>query len=152
MNYVALAAELANDPASLGYAPLVADNNDEALAAMLNEKRYTAPVSRLVNARTMMAELGAIAAATILDKMEAAASINPAIKWAMFYLKSDGLDVGHPQTQGQLDALAAAGVLTPAEAEATKALANAQISRAEQLFGVNTTVTAGDVSIALRGN
>ena len=104
-----------------------------AIAETMNEVVGQAPASRMVNARQVLAELG-MAGAIALDKLEAASSGNPVVKWAVRFLTGEGLDVGHPMSQSMLDQLAAAGVLTVTEADALKALALQDQTRAEALL------------------
>lgn len=145
----ALKTEITTDPLALGYA----DKSDAEVAALLNDRtrgrtRVVSPT--MVNARTIMARLGAAAGATILDKLDAAKAGSPPIKWVFqFITQGEGIDVGHAETRAMLDQLASAGVLTAAEADAIKTLAVVQASRAEVLFG--QPVSDRDVSIALRG-
>ena len=107
-----------------------------AIAKALNTKDIDAPVSKYVNAMGVMAALGALAGATILEKLEAASVKIAPLKWAMYALKSDtGIDIGNPQTTGMLDTLVLAGVLTEAERDALKALGMGKVSLSEQQFG-----------------
>lgn len=76
---------------------------------------------RLVNARQLMAEIGANEGAVFLDKLDAQA--DPAIVWAMKFLTGDGIDVGNAQTRGMLDQLAATSIITTTERDAVKGLA-----------------------------
>jgi hypothetical protein len=131
------------------YADMVAANDDVGLAAALNARTISMAAPRLVNARTVMAELDNGAA--ILDKLSAAAANVSDVKWSMYFLTSEGgLDVGHPRAQAQLDLLAAAHLLTADEAAALKNLAFRLGSRAEQLWGFNAVITPQIVSDALR--
>lgn len=126
-----LGAAIAADPA-LAALPATSDGA-WAIAEALNEVVGQAPSSRMVNARHVLAELGAAGAAA-LDKLEAAAASNSVVKWAVRFLDGQGLDIGHPMSQGMLDQLAQAGVLTATEASALKALALADQTRAEALL------------------
>lgn len=144
MDYSALKTEIDTGP----LAAECAGCTDEAIAAILNRGNTIAACERFVSARTILAEVPA--GATILDKLEAAAATIPDVKWAMKFLQTEtGIDVGHATTRAQIDALVTAGVLTETEGAALKNLALKACSRAEIAgFG---TVTAGDVSRALRG-
>lgn len=126
-----LGAAIAADPA-LAALPATSDGA-WAIAEALNEVVGQAPASRMVNARHVLAELGAAGAAA-LDKLEAAAASNSVVKWAVRFLDSQGLDIGHPMSQSMLDQLAQANVLTRTEADALKALALADQTRAEALL------------------
>lgn len=130
MNYSALKTEISTDPLAIGYAKMT----DDQVAASLNTSNRAAIASVMVNARTAMQTLGATKGAAFLDALENAAASTSPVKWAMYFLKSDsGVDVGDPQTRGQLDALAAAGVLNQADVTTIKALAETTISRAHEL-------------------
>ncbi len=103
--------------------PLSATRTDDEVLAWL---RSGSGVYRpcMVNARQLMAQLGAAAGAALLDKLEAAAGSNSAIKWAMkFLIQAEGIDVAHPATRMMLNQLAASGTITTAERDAVKALA-----------------------------
>jgi hypothetical protein len=64
--------------------------------------------------------------ASILDKLEEAATVNSAVKWAVRFLGQDsGINVGDPATQYMIDQLAASNppALTAPQAAALKNLA-----------------------------
>lgn len=144
MDYAALRAEIDTGP----LAAECAGGADESIATILNRSDIPTVFSRFVSARTILAEVPA--GATILDKLEAAATTIPDVKWAMKFLQTEtGIDVGHATTRAQIDALVSAGILAETEGAALKNLALKACSRAKIAgFG---TVTAGDVSRALRG-
>lgn len=77
----------------------------------------------MINARSLMANLGATEGATILEKLEAASAGNAAVKWALSFMTDGGLDVGNTETRNMLDTLATASVLTTDEASSVKGLA-----------------------------
>lgn len=79
--------------------------------------------STFINARSIMATIGAAAGATILEKLSAASVNNPAIKWALSFITADGIDIGHPETRTQLMLLASTGVITDAERDSLLAMA-----------------------------
>ncbi len=143
MDYAALKTEIETGP----LAAECAGQSDDAVAALLNAKNYEGIQERYVTTRTVLAELGATAGATILDKLEAAATQSSPVKWMLKFLTQDsGLDVGQTETQGCIDALAIAGVLTTDEAEALKNMALLPTSRAELLgFG---SVSYNDINKA----
>lgn len=160
MNYSTLRAEILIGPLAATLAQYVVDQNapaqnaylkDKAIADVLNAENGTRIVEDFVNAIELMSRLGAVAAATILDKLETASGSHPVLKWALVAINSEtGINIGDPQTVAVIDALAADTVLTSEEAAAIKALAERPSSRAYAVFG--SPVTAADVSIALRGN
>lgn len=140
----ALSQELAADPAGLGYAAHLPDSPG-LVVDLLNAPTRTAIKPRFVTARGVLAEVDG--GAQILDKLEALSAGVSEVKWAMKFLLTDGIDVGHPRTRALLDQLAAGGGITADEAGALKALAIQPVSRAEELgLGV---ITEADVRIAL---
>lgn len=145
-----LKAEIETGPLAADLAPFVVAGNDGQVAAILNDKRYTGLSARIVNARTIMAEYpaGPAAAATLLDKLDSLSASVPAVKWAMGFVRADGIDVGHPSTQGMLDQLAAGGLITTAEATNLKQMGVVPKSRAEIL---GTTIDIQQIATALRG-
>jgi hypothetical protein len=144
MDYQKLKEEIETGPLALD----LLGRTDAEVAALLNERTATSVQSRFVTGRTILAEIADGAA--ILDALEAASAVIPAVKWAMLYLKGEtGIDIGYPSTRAQLDALAVAQVLTPTQAEALKDMALLPASRAE-IIGL-PSVSYGDVSRALRG-
>lgn len=144
MDYQALATEIETGP----LAAELAATDSIGKVAILNDRRFTMPKSRFITARTLLAELGAEMGASILDKLETAATSISPLKWAMKFLQLDGgLDIGHAQTMTMIDELVTAEVLTAAEGTALKSLGMAPASRAE-VIGLGT-VTYSDVMIAL---
>lgn len=160
MDYATLRTEILSGPHAVACAPHVvnydapktpgAGRKDQAIADVLNAASGgDTYVERFVTARAMLAELDPSVAATILDKLEAAGAAIPAVKWAMKYVTSDGIDVGHASTRAMFNSLVTAGVLTQAEADAVIGMSTKAVNYAESVFG--RSVTSGDVSIALRG-
>ena len=145
--------EIETGPMAAELAPFVTAGNDGQVAAILNDKTRgsTKLQHRLLSARGVLADYagGPTAAAAVLDKLESAATTVPAIKWVMTFLRADGIDIGHPATQGMLDQLAAGGVLTAAEAANLKALGIVPASRAEQVSGRDVTIY--EIAQAMRG-
>lgn len=136
MNLQKLKTELA--------APAYTGMTDAQVLTALNDPAANTPAiigSRHVNFRAVLAECDG--AGVILDKLEAAAASEPDIKWALLGIKSDtGIDIGHPKTREQIDALVTNSVLTQSEGAALKDMAPV-ISRAQEL-GLGT-ITAGDI-------
>lgn len=126
-----LAEDIAKDSILSTY-PLTSDGA-WAIAEAMNKVVGKAPAPRIVNARHVLAELG-MDGAVALDKLESASITNPVVRWAVKFLTGEGLDVGHPMSQSMLDQLAQAAVLTRTEADALKALALADQTRAEALL------------------
>jgi hypothetical protein len=124
---------------------------DQAIADILNAPAGTRLVDQFETAISLMAHLGAVTGATILDKLETASAAQPVLKWAMLALKSErGINVGDPDARGMIEQLAAGNVLTQAEADALLALAVRTSSLAYAAVG--KPVTGADVSVALRFN
>lgn len=132
-----LKAELDNDPAGKGYAALLPDS-PQVVVDLLNARSETMVKTRMITGRAILAECG-VHGPAILDKLEAAAASNSAVKWAVTFLKQDaGIDIGHPATRAMIDQMTGA-VFTAAEAAALKALASQPASRAEVIgLGVVT--------------
>jgi hypothetical protein len=124
-----LQTELTTDPLNRGYAQHIPDCPG-ILVNLLNEPVYQKHKTRFVTARTVLAEVAG--GAEILDKLELAAQSNSAVKWAMRFVTTDGIDVGYLGTQQLLDSLVGT-TLTQAECDAIKNLALQSASRAEVL-------------------
>jgi hypothetical protein len=126
---------------------------DQSIADILNRADYTRTVETRVTDLSLMDDLGVTVANSVLDKLTAIGGSNSAVRRAVKAIESGrGLDVGNPEVGGVLDQLTlipAPDGLTAEEAAAIKALAVKPCGRAELLFG--QTVSAADVSIALRG-
>lgn len=126
---MSLQTELQTDPLGRGYALYIPDCPG-ILVNMLNDPIYQKHKTRFVTARTVLAEVAG--GAEILDKLETAAQTNSAVKWAMRFVTTDGIDVGYPGTQQLLDSLVGT-ILAQAECDALKNLAMQSASRAEVL-------------------
>jgi hypothetical protein len=129
-----LSDEITNDPEGKGYAALLPEQPGRVVE-LLNAYTETKVKTRLITARGILSDYpgGPVGAATVLDKLEAAAPNVPALKWAWKFITAEGIDIGHAATQGMLDTLATANVLTTTEATNLKALALQPASRAEVL-------------------
>lgn len=104
-----------------------------ALAAILSVGR-TKTVERNVGYGTIMDTLGAEAGAAFLDALTSMATVSSPVKWALKLLDRGELNIGAEATRGQLDALAAGGVMPHAVADALKGLAmGPDIVTAEQV-------------------
>lgn len=103
-------------------ADLRAARDLDGLAAALNAEGATSVQSRFVTMRTIVAECDN--ADTIVAALVATAPAVPTVGEMLNFLRSDsGMDVGHPKTQGRIDALAQAGALTAEQAQQLKVLA-----------------------------
>lgn len=159
----ALADEIRNDPADLGYGPFISDAPGR-ITELLNEPaRASMPATRLVSARTVLAETGALGALA-LSAMEAfdeagpgegptleARGLHAVVHWAMrFVTSNDGIDVGHPTTHQMLDALVLAGVIEQPMADALRGMSVQPCSRFALLAGnINARVREEDVRAAI---
>lgn len=150
MNRAALAAELAGDPAGLGYAPALAAGDHGAVAGLLNAR--TRAGKRAVEAKAIRrwmilngvwaavrakARAGDATAETVIDALDAFADFDfadPAVLGA---------------ATAMLDGLVAGGVLSVAQKAAVLALGDGLVSRAEELFGEGATARHENVSAAL---
>lgn len=93
-----------------------------ALAAILSVGR-TKTVDKLIGYGTVLETLGAAAGATFLDGLVALSATSSPVKWALKLLDRGELNIGAPETQAQLDALATGGLMPQAVANTLKALA-----------------------------
>ena len=109
------------------------------LARILSIGR-TKLIERNVGYGTVLDTLGADAGAAFLDGLTALAANSSPVKWALKLLDRGELNIGAEATRGQLDALAAGGVMPQAVAEALKNLAV-----------VPDEITASQVQTALEG-
>jgi len=109
------------------------------LARILSIGR-TKLIERNVGYGTVMEALGAENGAAFLDGLTAVAATSSPVKWALKLLDRGELNIGAAATRGQLDALAAGGVMPQAVAEALKNLAV-----------VPDEITASQVQQALEG-
>ena len=103
-----------------------------AVRAWLRESvSFVSPTEVMVTGRTVMARFpgGAAAGAAVLEKPEAAAAAVPAVKWALYYIRGDGIDIASAATRGQIDALVAGTILTLEEGEALKSLGEITCTR-----------------------
>ena len=109
------------------------------LAALLSVGR-TKVIDYSIGYGTVMDTLGATAGAAFLDSLTELAATSSPVKWALKLLDRGELNIGAAATRGQLDALAAGGVMPQAVADALKGLA---VSPDE--------ITASQVQQALEG-
>jgi len=145
INYVALKSELNTDPNAYGYAPLITIGNDQGLADMLN----------LARAAIMMPRPD-VSPLEILEAIKVTDFINsPNVLYASWFesitqypsvriLKENGSD-----TRAMTNFMTI--LVNGSQSEVRlRALASRSGSRAEQLFGVGTTVAHMDIAQALR--
>ena len=93
-----------------------------ALAEILSAGR-TKLIERNVGYGTVLDTLGADVGSAFLDALTARATTSGPVKWALKLMERGELNIGAAATQAQLDALATAGVMPVAVADALKGLA-----------------------------
>ena len=156
INHQALQTELQTDPTALGYAASVASGNDEATAAILNQIRAGITIRRAdIEPREIAAAI-AVADYTALGGNPTAAQLSTErrfLSWLTAIMAVPSLrllndDGSNTPVIDNFQAMFAAGTGTRTR---LIALASRQGTRAEQLFGVGTVVSAADVAKALRG-
>ena len=104
-----------------------------ALAEILSAGR-TKVIDYSIGYGTVLEVLGAEAGSAFLDGLTALAATSSPVKWALKLLDRGELNIGAAATRGQLDALAAGGVMPQAVADALKGLAmGPDIVTAEQV-------------------
>lgn len=155
----ALLDEITDDPASLGYATLVADRRDADLALLLNAPR--APVVGKVRLDDLDAYLRTYTVAPDspvplmwLWRGTAAHPDTPepvrmVVQMALdlFGSRLQNLDLSLPTVQVLLAQMQAAGLLSADNVAAVTAMGTTHISRAQLLFG--RTITHDEISAAL---
>ena len=145
INYSQLKTELNTDPNAYGYAPFIASGADQNLADMLN-----LPRAAIVMPRPDVNPLEILEAIKVTDFINA-----PNVLFASWFesitqypavriLKENGTE-----TRVMTNFLSI--LVNGSQSEVRlRALASREGSRAEQLFGVGTTVSNADIAQALR--
>ena len=140
VDLAALRTELQNDPTALGYAAHVASGSDVDLAALLNAARSGITVFR-----------GLIQSYEIINATDPTewSALGSAEKQRYQTLTGAGrVDTANANVRAAFLAMFANGTATRA---ALVALASRTASRAEQLFGADTTISTDLIACALRG-
>ena len=154
-----LNSELNTDPGNLGYASLIASQNDAGLAGLLNAKTLDGirnlPSTELLawsagNGRMVKIALAAgmtlpPANDSTYANMVGLKSVAMAAS-AMINRDNTSLDLALTDRKQMVAVLVSAGVLSQADSDSLYALAAIKISRAEWLWGINTTVDPVDVA------
>lgn len=135
------------------YTGLMPDNPGKVLS-MLNDPNplYTKYAKKEIGIGTILDALGPSDGAIVLDTLESLKGTMPTIKWAFYLLENATLDVGLASTRAQLDALAAANVLTVQQASIIKNLAAVPASKAEFMFGPGVVIDEPTLRIAFNGD
>jgi len=148
-----LRAEITAGPLAVELAPFVAAGNDGAIAAILNDKRFTR-VQRVTLKDIVRYLLDNGVWLSIVDKAADVAA-SPAKSSARMFMEVqkmgfiESLDMSKPSSQGMLSALVAAGTMTAAHQTALTNMGVVPASRAEVL---GKTITITDVARAIRNN
>lgn len=103
----------------------------EAIVARLNAPDTALPPVTVlrptrIGPGTVMAALGPADGAALMDSLTALAQQSRPIHWALGVILRGELDLSVANARAQVDQLAAAGVMTPAQAAALKAIAESQ--------------------------
>lgn len=93
-----------------------------AIAAAFSAGRVKV-VSTSIGIGSILDTLGPQAGAAVLDTLDSLRATVPTIKWAWVLIDRGDLDVGMASVRGQIDALAAQGVMAVEQAAALKSLA-----------------------------
>lgn len=150
MDYLALRAELREDPAGLNYAPIIGVGSHNIVAALLNIPRYPRPGSVTVSTVLIWA-----AKHGILAKLRAAAAgENPQVasiaEVALLLVQNPNIpaiDLALPDVQEMFDVLTAAGVIAVEDRDELFLLGTVSLSRAD-IIGLGI-VREDDVARAL---
>lgn len=147
---VLLNAELLNDPTQQGYGPHIPDASG-VLAEMLNKVGASQmKKSAMYTARGLLADMDLAKVRTLLTCLKAVATQDPVVEVAYDALRTQGMDLAHPNIGLMLGQFVALNLLPQDVADAVEALTMQSASRAEAVLGtVGATVTAADVRSAL---
>lgn len=129
-----LSDEIDNDPTGKGYADLI-ENAPGKVVELLNANTETMKKPRMITSLTILAECAFPIGFTALSKLRAVDPKPEPLFTAMYWLdRAEGLDIGNPRTQAQLDIHATVdNYITQEEADELKNLAIQPASRAEVL-------------------
>lgn len=145
-----LVDELRDDPAALGYAALIAANDDEGVAALLNTA--TLPVVGEISRSDLTTWAAATGMrATIEDVSKNALSpLRPSALAIIDVLKgsSGGIDLAKPANMAILDGWEGLTLLSAQNKASFIALATQTLPRSSALFG--RQITANDVAHVVR--
>lgn len=121
--------------------------DDRQIADAINAKTVPIVASKTIGIGSVLVALGANDGAAVLDRLEALAGTTPAVKWAMRLLERGELDIGLEVTRQQIDTLCAANVMSEAQRDTIKALAEVRGPYAATL-GFDRVIDPGDVVAA----
>jgi hypothetical protein len=151
-----LRAELQNDPANLGYAEPLLTAQDRTVAGLLNASRdqvYSyAPIADLqAELHKMIHSSGLPTWSVIKQQAAGEASAIQAVCQLIIDItqaRYNNADMGLVVVQASLSALETATILTTEQKNTLLALGQRYRSRAEELWGLDTRITAEQVSAA----
>ena len=128
-DYLSLKNEIINDPLTRGYSGMTDQQIVDSLTLTVDR-----PIIHNVNIGSLgiMREIGPTLGATILDKLEAAATVDSRLKWFMRELNTNGIDIGNAVTRATIDELVTNSVITATEGAALKGISEKMVSRAEE--------------------
>jgi hypothetical protein len=144
--------EINNDPANLGYAANLAEGDHNGIAIKLNTKSYTGYKPLESKTALMWSAKAGTYIKLVLGAEAQNLQVQHICKSALKLLDRDGttLDLNEPDFMTFIDALVAAGVFSSADKQSLLETATESQSRAEKLFGRNTTITHEQISEALK--
>lgn len=154
-----LAAEIDDDPLSLGYAARVAAGDDAGIVGLLVSRDYRGPVPIEVLSAYCINEgitgtIEAVANEPTGDPFPSLA-LKGLCRNVLSLVRDDfrltTADVDTPKFAEGCDGLIAAGLISADQKAGMLALAEGRSTRAEVLWGYGATVSGNDVSFALRG-
>lgn len=144
IDYAALKSEILNDPARMGYGPMVSAGNDSGIANLLDMTTGpgagTAPHDPILAADFM-----ALLDPTELENLTLGQKAD-----VQMYLAAGQVNIGAENVQAWIAATWTLGSC-PHTYATLVGLSTRPASRAEVLFGPGTWITPDDISKALRG-
>lgn len=143
IDYSQLKTELQTDPKVIGYAVLITQGNDQAVADLINARSGPGSASVFRNDVAPREIINAVASADFT------AATQIIISKIQLMFQAAPLDCTLANVRGNLQGIFAAS--TVGTQNAVTAVCSRTGSRAEVLFGAGIVVSAGDVGKALRG-
>lgn len=149
-----LTTELQDDPQALGYAtPLAAGDHQEA-ARLINAPRTATVGARRIPSTELLIWGGAGRIAALEDAAadtQQTAEVRSAASAALRMIQRGDteLDLGTQAIADMVELLRANGVFSDADKSELQTMSTRDISRAEELFGLGTTITHSEIAEAL---
>ena len=147
---VLLNAELLNDPTQQGYGPHIPDGPGH-LANLLNAPTAgTIKRESYYTARGLLADMTLADVRSLLTCLKGVAAQDPVVEVAYDALRTQGLDLSHPNISLMLGQFVALGLISQAVADGVESLTMRPASRAEIAMNApGVVVTEADVRAAL---